>query len=78
LPTLVQNPLTANDTVNPTGLGSRLVWVAGVKLIRFWVAVAKTISSGLPVSEKNKKRKKRKKIKNPCAGIELTEQSLDR
>ena len=25
LPTLVQNPLTANDTVNPTGLGSRLI-----------------------------------------------------
>jgi hypothetical protein len=46
LPTLVQNPLTANDIANPTGLDRRFFIV--------WVGVTKQNKIGLAVIQPNR------------------------
>jgi hypothetical protein len=46
LPTLVQNPLTANDIANPTGLDRRF--------FIFWVGVTKQNKIGLAVIQPNR------------------------
>jgi hypothetical protein len=82
LPTLVQNPPTANNNGNPINkswLSKQVAWpiikpnkigLAVGKPTSFWVAGYPTQSIRLEKKRKEKKRKKRM----PCPGIDLTEQ----
>ncbi len=76
MPTLVQNPPTANDVVNPTRLKLPVIKLNKIGLAvdkpkSFWVAGYPTqLKSG---EEKEEKKEKKGKKKLPCPGIELTE-----
>jgi hypothetical protein len=76
LPTLVQNPPTANDIANPTGLDRRLihVWFGLLATRWFWLLVkVKKVKKG----KREKTKKKKKNEKKDCPTRESTSQTLD-